>query len=55
MATCPNTNLKEWKDLVKSRGEDISYFLWDKYKGFVPESQYKLSEEVYAVRHVAIA
>ena len=47
MATCPNTNLKEWKDLVKSRGEDISYFLWDKYKGFVPESQYKLSEEVY--------
>ena len=28
MATCPNTNTKEWKDLVKSEGENKSHFLW---------------------------
>jgi hypothetical protein len=40
MATCPNKNLDSWKNLVKSRGEDISYYLWDKYNGNVPESEY---------------
>jgi hypothetical protein len=40
MATCPNKNLDSWKNLVKSRGEDISYYLWDKYNGDVPESEY---------------
>ena len=43
MATCPNPNLKEWKDLVKSRGEDISYFLWDKHNGNVPQSEYEVA------------
>jgi len=40
MATCPNINLDSWKSLVASRGEDMSYYLWDKYKGNVPESEY---------------
>jgi hypothetical protein len=43
MATCPNTNLNEWKDLVKSRGEDVSYFLWDKHNGNVPQSEYEVA------------
>ena len=34
--TCPNTNLKEWKSLVESKGEDMAYFLWDQYDGKVP-------------------
>jgi hypothetical protein len=37
MATCPNKNLDEWKSLVASRGENIAYYLWDKYEGNVPE------------------
>jgi len=41
MATCPNTNLKEWKELSSSRGEDMAYFLWDKYNGNVPQSESK--------------
>lgn len=36
MATCPNKNTPEWKNLVKSRGENIAYFLWDKYDGIPP-------------------
>jgi flagellar biosynthesis chaperone FliJ len=40
MAYCPNTSLKEWKDLVSAQGEDLSYFLWDKYKGNVPSTFY---------------
>ena len=47
MATCPNPNLKEWKDLVKSRGEDISYFLWDKHNGNVPQSEYEVAPESF--------
>ena len=39
--TCPNTNLKEWKELSSSRGEDMAYFLWDKYNGNVPQSESK--------------
>ena len=39
MAFCPNKNLNEWKSLVASRGEDIAYYLWDKYEGEVPESE----------------
>jgi hypothetical protein len=34
--TCPNTNLKEWKSLAESKGEDMAYFLWDQYDGKVP-------------------
>lgn len=37
MATCPNTNLDSWKNLVASKGEDVAYYLWDKYDGVVPE------------------
>lgn len=40
MASCPNINLQEWKDLVQARGKAMSYFLWDKYEGEVPLSQY---------------
>lgn len=45
MAFCPNTNLKEWKDLVSAQGENLSYFLWDKYKGNVPSMFYVNSKE----------
>ena len=40
MATCPNKNLNEWKSLVAARGEDVAFYLWDKYDGNVPESEY---------------
>lgn len=40
MATCPNKNLDSWKDLVAIRGEDIAYYLWDYYKGEVPQEEY---------------
>lgn len=43
MATCPNRNLKDWKDLEASRG-DTAYLLWDKYEGNVPRSEYHGSE-----------
>ena len=39
MATCPNKNLDSWKLLATSRGEDVAYYLWDKYDGDVPESE----------------
>jgi hypothetical protein len=39
MATCPNKNLNEWKSLVVARGEDVAFYLWDKYDGNVPESE----------------
>jgi hypothetical protein len=39
MATCPNKNLNEWKSLVIARGEDVAFYLWDKYDGNVPESE----------------
>jgi hypothetical protein len=42
MANCPNKNLEEWKLLVAARGEDVAYYLWDKYSGSVPESESKL-------------
>ena len=45
MATCPVKSSKEWKELVTSVGNDEAIYLWDKYKGFVPEYLYKLSEE----------
>lgn len=41
MATCPNINLDSWKNLVAARGEDIAYYLWDKYAGNVPEAESK--------------
>ena len=39
---CPNTKLKAYKELVKATGnENIAYYLWNKYEGVVPESEYK--------------
>lgn len=38
MATCPNINLDSWKQLVDAQGEDLAYYLWDKYNGEVPEN-----------------
>jgi len=46
MATCPNKNLDSWKSLVSSRGEDMAYYLWDKYEGVVPKNEYEVSIEV---------
>jgi len=40
MATCPNKNLDEWKSLVATRGSNMAYYLWDKYEGDVPLSEY---------------
>lgn len=39
MATCPNTNLDSWKELVNARGEDMAYYLWDTYEGNIPSSE----------------
>lgn len=38
MATCPNKNLQEWKDLEAKVGEDLAYYYWDKYNGIILES-----------------
>jgi hypothetical protein len=45
MATCPNKSLDSWKQLVVSRGEGMSYFLWDIYGGNVPQEEYSNIEE----------
>jgi hypothetical protein len=37
---CPNINLDSWKNLVAARGEAISYYLWDRYDGNVPQEEY---------------
>lgn len=39
--TCPIRSLKVWKDLVEIHGENISFFLWDKYDGNVPDVFYE--------------
>ena len=43
MATCPNKNLESWKNLVAARGEDVAYYLWDKFDGNVPDSESRQS------------
>ena len=48
MAFCPNTNSKEWKDLVSAQGENMAYLLWDKYKGNIPSMFYLASSEQVA-------
>ena len=48
MAHCPNINLDEWKSLIGLRGENMSYYLWDKYEGEVPESEYYKSADLPA-------
>lgn len=37
MATCPNKNLPEWRQLVENFGDDIAHYLWDRYDGYVPD------------------
>jgi hypothetical protein len=44
MATCPNINLESWKNLVAARGENIAYYLWDKYAGNVPDDVFRLQQ-----------
>ena len=39
MATCPNINLPEWKELVASKGEDLAYYLWYTYDGKIPANE----------------
>jgi len=48
MLTCPNKNLQSWKDLVFSKGENMAYYLWNKYKGEVPLFQKESSEGIIA-------
>ena len=43
MATCPNINLPEWKELVAAQGKARAYFLWNEYSGDVPKSEYDVS------------
>src|SRR5574344_2567678 len=38
--TCPDKRLTSWKNLVKIRGLDLSYFLWNEHSGNVPEKYY---------------
>jgi len=40
MASCPNINLNEWKELVSARGENTAYALWDLYEGEIPDSEF---------------
>jgi len=47
MATCPNKNLQDWKDLVSQRGESMAYYIWDKYKGNIPNFEYSTEPEKF--------
>ena len=49
MATCPNKNLQEWKDLEIAK-PNLAYFLWDKYDGYVPLFEYKKSNVNYSLK-----
>ena len=44
MIFCPNKNSKQFQDLISSVGENRAYFLWDKFKGEVPSSYYKITK-----------
>ena len=55
MATCPNINLESWKNLVASRGEDISYYLWDKYAGDVPQEEYNIGIKQSVVEETPVS
>lgn len=44
--TCPNKRLRDWKDLVKVQGEEMSYFLWNEYEGIVPREYYEVKEPI---------
>ena len=36
MASCPNKNTPEWKQLEAVQGEDLAYALWEKFDGNPP-------------------
>lgn len=45
MATCPNKSHPDWNKLVEAKGEDMAYYLWNKYDGEVPDSEFPIKEE----------
>lgn len=45
MAKCPNKNSQEYKVLESYLGESKAHYLWDKYDGNVPSSEYIKGEE----------
>lgn len=40
MASCPNKNTPEWKQLEAVQGEDLAYALWEKFDGNPPAKFY---------------
>lgn len=46
MIICPNINSSDWKNLVKSQGENVAYFLWNKYEGNIPEKYYTSNSNI---------
>ena len=54
MASCPNTNLDSWKQLVEDKGEDAAYYLWDKYDGNIPvestEAQLAVKDKLFQTK-----
>ncbi len=42
MKFCPNVNSKEYKDLASVQGDSIAHYLWDTYKGEVPQQFYEV-------------
>ena len=44
MATCPNINHPDWQKLVDIHGTNLSYYLWDKHEGEVPEQEFRPSK-----------
>jgi len=43
--SCPVRSLQIWKDLVDTQGENLAYYLFDKYDGDVPAEYYIKKEE----------
>jgi hypothetical protein len=41
MKFCPNVNSKEYKDLAAIQGDAVAHYLWDTYKGEVPQPFYE--------------
>ena len=49
MASCPNKNTPEWKQLEAVQGEDLAYALWEKFDGNPPAKFYytEISTETF--------
>jgi NACalpha-BTF3-like transcription factor len=41
MKFCPNVNSKEYKDLAAIQGDAVAHYLWDTYKGEIPQPFYE--------------